>query len=86
MTAVGAIEGAPDLVAEILSPSTSSRDWTRKRWSYEAAGIPEYLIVDPVDQVGLLLRLEAGRYQEAARIEWGAEVLLLGGQLRVTLG
>ena len=80
------IEGAPDLVVEILSPSTEKRDLTRKRWSYEAAGVPEYLIVDPDERMGLLLRLEAGRYQEAARIEWGAVVALLGGTLSVTLG
>ena len=80
------IEGAPDLVVEILSPSTSNRDWSRKRWSYEAAGIPEYLIVDPEERVGLLLHLDDGRYQEAARVEWGAVVALLGGKLSVTLG
>ena len=80
------IVGVPDLVVEILSPSTSNRDLTRKRWSYEAAGIPEYLIVDPGERVGLLLRLEAGRYQEAARVEWGAAVGLLGGALEITLG
>jgi Uma2 family endonuclease len=85
ITAQG-IVGAPDLVVEILTPSTSNRDLTRKRWSYEAAGIPEYLILDPDERVGLLLRLEQGRYQEAARVEWGAEVALLGGSLKVPLG
>ena len=80
------IVGVPDLVVEILSPSTSSRDLTRKRWSYEAAGIPEYLIVNPDERVGLLLRLEDGRYQEAARVEWGAAVALLSGSLKLTLG
>ena len=80
------VEGVPDLVIEVLSPSTSSRDWSRKRWSYEAAGIPEYLIVDPDERFGVLLRLEAGRYVEAARVEWGASVPLLGGQLSVKLG
>ena len=80
------IQGAPDLVVEILSPSTANRDWTRKRWSYEAAGIPEYLIVDPEERVGLLLRLEAGRYQEVARIEFGGLVGLLGGTLTIRLG
>ena len=80
------IVGIPDLVVEILSPSTASRDMTRKRWSYEAAGVPEYLIVDPEEKVGVLLRLENGRYEEAARVEWGAFVALLGGKLPVTLG
>ncbi|MDP2875843.1 MAG: Uma2 family endonuclease, partial [Holophaga sp.] len=54
------IEGVPDLVVEILSPSTGNKDMTRKRWSYEAAGIPEYLVVDPDERVGVLLRLEGG--------------------------
>ena len=80
------VEGAPDLVVEIVSPRTASKDTVRKRWVYEAAGIPEYLIVDPEEQVGLLLRLEHGRYEEAARVEWGAMVGLLGGTLNVQVG
>jgi Uma2 family endonuclease len=80
------IEGAPDLVVEILSPGTAGKDVTRKRWAYEAAGIPEYLFVDPDERVGVLLRLEHGLYAEAARIEWGAAVAILGGRLSVTLG
>jgi Uma2 family endonuclease len=31
------IEGAPDLVVEILSPSAAGKDVTRKWWAYEAA-------------------------------------------------
>jgi Uma2 family endonuclease len=80
------IEGVPDLVVEILSPSTAGKDWSHKRWAYEGAGIPEYLIVDPDGRVGVLLRRENGRYQEVSRIEWGAVVALLGGKLPVTLG
>jgi Uma2 family endonuclease len=80
------VEGPPDLVVEILSPRTAGKDTVRKRWTYEAAGVPEYLIVDPEEKVGLLLRLGAGRYEEAARVEWGAVVGLLGGTLRVKLG
>ncbi len=80
------IEGVPDLVVEILSPSTANKDTVRKRWCYEAAGVPEYLIVDPDERVGLLLGLEAGRYVEVARVEWGAVVALLGGKLSITLG
>lgn len=39
--------GAPDLVAEILSPSTRSRDCLLKLNKYQAAGVREYWIVDP---------------------------------------
>ena len=41
------IEGAPDLVVEILSPSTRGRDRGIKMRRYAAAGVPHYWIVDP---------------------------------------
>ncbi len=74
------------MVMEILSPRTAQKDWTSKRWAYEAAGVPEYLIVDPDERIGVLLRLEAGRYEEAARVKWGALVELLGGKLSIKMG
>ena len=79
------VEGAPDLVVEILSPSTASKDWSRKRWAYAAAGVVEYLIVDPDERVAILLCLVNGRYEETARAEWGEVVVLLGGKLSITL-
>lgn len=79
------IEGAPDLVVEILSPSTASKDMTRKWWLYESVGVPEYLIVDPQERVGRLLRLEEGRYTETTRLEWGEVVALLGGRIQIPL-
>lgn len=40
------VSGTPDLVVEILSPSTANRDRTTKRRRYEAAGTPELWLVD----------------------------------------
>ncbi|HHY73643.1 MAG TPA: Uma2 family endonuclease [Bacillus bacterium] len=41
------VEGPPDLVVEILSPSTRKRDKIEKVKIYSYYGVPEYWIVDP---------------------------------------
>jgi Uma2 family endonuclease len=41
------IVGAPDLVAEILSPSTATRDRSLKLQSYERHGVAHYWLLDP---------------------------------------
>ncbi len=41
------VQGVPDLVIEILSPSTASLDWTRKRELYARHGAKEFWIVEP---------------------------------------
>lgn len=41
------LHGAPDLVIEILSPSTAKFDLQQKKVAYERCGVQEYWIVDP---------------------------------------
>ena len=57
-----ACEGAPDLVVEILSPSTSQRDLGIKRNRYALFGVREYWIVDPVACSLEVLALREGDY------------------------
>lgn len=41
------VEGAPDLVVEIVSPDSVARDWRDKYVEYAAAGVREYWVFDP---------------------------------------
>ena len=54
------LQGPPDLVIEILSPSTKSRDMRLKRALYERVGVREYWIVDPERNVVEVNRSNAG--------------------------
>jgi len=60
------VQGAPDLVVEILSPSTGQRDLGIKRSLYAKYGVPEYWIVDPDSQtIEVLSWTETGYRTEA---------------------
>ena len=50
-----ACEGAPDLVAEILSPSNPRHDLVRKRELYARHGVPEYWMLEPYAETLLAL-------------------------------
>jgi Uma2 family endonuclease len=40
------VEGPPDLIMEVVSPESTSRDWRDKYFDYEKAGVREYWIID----------------------------------------
>ena len=54
--------GAPDMVAEILSPSTARKDTVAKAKLYQSAGVKEFWIIDPINRLVLVNILENGSY------------------------
>ena len=56
------VHGAPDLVVEVLSPSTGRYDRRRKKDIYEKHGVREYWIVNPMDRSVEQYALEDGRF------------------------
>jgi Uma2 family endonuclease len=71
------MRGAPDWIAEVLSPSTASYDRTTKLRAYERACVPEVWLIDPIDRTVTIYRIAAGHYPQPV-------VLELRGQTAVT--
>lgn len=74
-------KGSPDLIVEILSPSTARMDMTVKFDLYQHFGVKEYWIVHPKDQTILVFKLlESGLYGVPERYcaEDTIAVILLG--------
>jgi Uma2 family endonuclease len=61
------LQGAAELVIEILSPSTRRRDERLKRDLYERTGVEEYWLVDPERDVVEVFKRAGGTFQAAVR-------------------
>lgn len=75
------INGAPDLVVEILSPSTAYYDLKKKFKIYAAHGVKEYWIVDPEEKSVEIYVNREGRFvlQQRVEVEGKVESTLLPG-------
>lgn len=62
------VQGAPDLVVEVLSPSSRRRDEGIKRASYERADVTEYWVGDPAAEVVRIHRRRDTRLSLTAEI------------------
>ncbi|HHW43535.1 MAG TPA: Uma2 family endonuclease [Desulfotomaculum sp.] len=63
------INGAPDLVVEILSPSTAYYDIKKKARTYARHGVKEYWIVDPEDHSIEIYVGQEGKFVLNQRVE-----------------
>ena len=59
------IDGPADMAVEVVSPESGPRDRGEKFYEYEAAGVPEYWLVDPDREELLVYRLQDDRYKIA---------------------
>jgi Uma2 family endonuclease len=70
------IQGAPDLVVEVLSPSTTVKDKREKKALYERFGVREYILVHPRDEIVDRYRLVDGRYLSEDVFNWDETLTL----------
>jgi len=63
------IEGAPDLIVEVVSPDSVARDYRDKYQDYLAAGVREYWIVDPLSQSVEVHVLKGKKYVPLVEID-----------------
>ena len=68
-------EGAPDLVIEILSPSTAFRDRGIKFRTYQTVGVREYWIADPVLRFIEVYKLQDGYFVQVGVFQSGEHLM-----------
>jgi Uma2 family endonuclease len=56
------VQGAPELIFEVLSPATTLKDRREKKVLYEKHGVTEYVIVDPAGRTVERFFLKSGRF------------------------
>lgn len=71
------IQGAPDLVIEILSESTQRRDKGIKMTTYERFGVLEYWLADPTQSTLTVYRLEGERFRKVSELSARAGDVLM---------
>ena len=72
--AVFSVDKPPALAVEVASPGNTRRDTKEKREEYALAKVPEYWIVNPVDDYVLTLKLEGDSYQEIGEFRGDEEI------------
>jgi Uma2 family endonuclease len=73
------IDGAPDLIIEVVSPDSQSRDRRKKYADYQRARVREYWILDPLSRQMEAYALKRGKYAEMHEVDGIIRSVLLPG-------
>ena len=79
-------DGAPELIVEILSPSTMSKDFLIKTSNYERAGVREYWIVDPDKKRVLVFFFEEDKLPQTFGFDDKIPVRISEGKCSIDFG
>ncbi|MGN1414093.1 MAG: Uma2 family endonuclease [Anaerovoracaceae bacterium] len=74
------IYGAPDFIAEVLSPSTKRKDMFLKLNKYLNAGVREYWMIDPMKKAVLVYDFEHENYPQLYGFDASVPVSVLDGE------
>lgn len=79
-------KGAPDLIVEVVSPSTIKRDTKDKLLLYQKVGVREYWIVYPQEEIIMVYTLMDGKYGTPETYVKGDEILVgITGEVKVNV-
>ena len=77
------IEGGPDFVMEVVSPSSASKDYIRKAAKYIEAGVKEYWIVDPIKKRILTYDFEGDDFPVIRPLSGKVPMAIYDGELLI---
>ncbi len=80
----GRVFGAPDFLAEVLSPSTRKKDMSLKLYKYMNAGVREYWIIDPDKKAVIVYDLEHEAIPAVYGFDTEIPVLVWDGKCRIS--
>ena len=80
------VYGAPDLVVEVLSPSTKGKDLFLKLAKYQQAGVREYWIINPDGREVMVYHFESLRMTGSYTFDDAIPVEISGGRLVIDFG
>ena len=79
------IQGAPDFIMEILSPSTRRKDMTVKYRKYKSCGVREYWMLDVENRRMIICDLECGAAERIAPLKGKEGLLIYQGEVKLDL-